>query len=722
MPSPGAGSGAAPLQRPAHAAAGVAHGRCAEVPACSTTSRGGSGRDGPSRPGKLYADQVQLALASCGPRINMLRRGSTNRLSELESEINTLRKRLAEYEAEAKTRSDNGGLDKCGWVWRHKAYAGLLEREWEPVFAILAGTRISLFTELSGSTHRNRPATTLDSAMDISNCSIEVEGMKKRRFYTFSLVGDDGDTVLRLSTESVGEGKQWVAHLRRMGCPLLLDGQKDTQSYSSPQQPPMDGDKSHELSEGSSDSARYLTQASRRVSKVKTHAIGDEKEKPTPLSPPKTPSKKPKRRTATPVHLQNAPSLLSSEAAYQQRHGGLINLATVIILATNFRLILENLLKYGILVRPYMGFWFSFSLWKEYPVLLVLPVEVANPLCSYLLEVAALRWPRFLPYLPWAHACSICFWFTIATCLLWEGGKGGGNILLNVNLHMLSVIGVLKLISYAHTNADLRRGGPNATGPAKAMIEQYPGNITLGNMAYFMLVPTLCYQPSYPRSKKIRKHWLLRRLAEFLICCAVLMFLVEQYVEPTISNTLDMAGSRGFSMKFLMSMGPRILKLSIPTLYCWLVLFYGFFHAWLNILAELLQFGDREFYKDWWNAPSIAQYWRTWNIPVHTWAVRHLYVPLVNRGVSKQGALMLVFLFSAILHEVIISVPLHMFRLYAFSGMLLQAPLIVITDFIHKRLRREDISNMFFWFFFCFLGQPLGLFLYWQDYLNASKS
>lgn len=41
----------------------------------------------------------------------------------------------------------------------------------------------------------------------------------------------------------------------------------------------------------------------------------------------------------------------------------------------------------------------------------------------------------------------------------------------------------------------------------------------------------------------------------------------------------------------------RVLKLAIPTLYIWLVMFYTLFHVWLNIVAEVLQFGDREFYK-----------------------------------------------------------------------------------------------------------------------------
>lgn len=37
-------------------------------------------------------------------------------------------------------------------------------------------------------------------------------------------------------------------------------------------------------------------------------------------------------------------------------------------------------------------------------------------------------------------------------------------------------------------------------------------------------------------------------------------------------------------------------------------MFYCFFHLWLNIIAEVLRFGDRTFYKDWWNAESLGVY------------------------------------------------------------------------------------------------------------------
>ena len=58
-------------------------------------------------------------------------------------------------------------------------------------------------------------------------------------------------------------------------------------------------------------------------------------------------------------------------------------------------------------------------------------------------------------------------------------------------------------------------------------------------------------------------------------------------------------------------------QLALPNMYAWLCMFYCLFHLWLNILAELLRFGDREFYKDWWNASTVGEYWRLWNMPVH---------------------------------------------------------------------------------------------------------
>ena len=48
----------------------------------------------------------------------------------------------------------------------------------------------------------------------------------------------------------------------------------------------------------------------------------------------------------------------------------------------------------------------------------------------------------------------------------------------------------------------------------------------------------------------------------------------------------------------------RLLKLAVPNQVLWLAMFYTVFHAGLNAAAEVLRFGDREFYGDWWNATT----------------------------------------------------------------------------------------------------------------------
>ena len=52
------------------------------------------------------------------------------------------------------------------------------------------------------------------------------------------------------------------------------------------------------------------------------------------------------------------------------------------------------------------------------------------------------------------------------------------------------------------------------------------------------------------------------------------------------------------------------MKLSVPMLGFWLLMFYALFHLWLNILAEVCCFGDRRFYLDWWNATRLEDYWK----------------------------------------------------------------------------------------------------------------
>ena len=63
----------------------------------------------------------------------------------------------------------------------------------------------------------------------------------------------------------------------------------------------------------------------------------------------------------------------------------------------------------------------------------------------------------------------------------------------------------------------------------------------------------------------------------------------------------------------------RLLKLALPNHIIWLCFFYIYFHSFLNTVGELLSFGDRDFYHDWWNSPNLEKFWQNWNLPVHKW-------------------------------------------------------------------------------------------------------
>ena len=99
----------------------------------------------------------------------------------------------------------------------------------------------------------------------------------------------------------------------------------------------------------------------------------------------------------------------------------------------------------------------------------------------------------------------------------------------------------------------------------------------------------------------------------------------------------------------------------------------------------------------------------------------HADYPMIRVGMSKGAATLVVFAFSAIMHEVVISVPFRYVAFHAFVGMLAQAPLIVFTKYIDRRFDNAFIGNAVFWCAFCVFGQPMGIILYYYDLWKVSR-
>ncbi|KAI4170724.1 MAG: hypothetical protein LQ343_004755 [Gyalolechia ehrenbergii] len=290
--------------------------------------------------------------------------------------------------------------------------------------------------------------------------------------------------------------------------------------------------------------------------------------------------------------------------------------------------------------------------------------------------------------------------------------------LLGTICQIHAIIVWLKNCSYAFTNRDLRHAylNPHCPSTLPELYSQcpYPRNVTISNLAYFWWAPTLVYQPIYPRSPSIRTLFIAKRLAETFGLSMFIWLASAQYAAPVLRNSLDKLQTMD-----LPSIIERLMKLSTISLVIWLAGFFAIFQSALNALAEIMRFGDREFYTDWWNSPSVGNYWRTWNKPVYYFMFRHIYSPLRGRGYSNVFASAMVFVFSGFLHELMVGVPTHNILGVAFLGMVVQLPMIAITAPL-ERMRGVNgrvVGNCIFWVSFCLVGQPLAALLYffaWQ--------
>lgn len=140
------------------------------------------------------------------------------------------------------------------------------------------------------------------------------------------------------------------------------------------------------------------------------------------------------------------------------------------------------------------------------------------------------------------------------------------------------------------------------------------------------MCPTLLYELDYPRTKTIRFAYILRTGAYMCVAFLLMYIIMMQFVYPILSDTSS-------------NIIYRILRCSLSAFIIWLLLFFSVFHCLLNILAEVTMFADRLLYEDWWNATTLAEFWKKWNGPIHYWCLRHVYVETQVYGkVSKPLA------------------------------------------------------------------------------------
>lgn len=86
----------------------------------------------------------------------------------------------------------------------------------------------------------------------------------------------------------------------------------------------------------------------------------------------------------------------------------------------------------------------------------------------------------------------------------------------------------------------------------------YPDNLNFKDLFYFLCAPTLCYELNFPRTSRIRKRFLLKRILEVVIGANVILCLFQQWMIPSVKNSLI-----PFSNMDVAKATERLLKLAV---------------------------------------------------------------------------------------------------------------------------------------------------------------
>jgi diacylglycerol O-acyltransferase-1 len=337
-----------------------------------------------------------------------------------------------------------------------------------------------------------------------------------------------------------------------------------------------------------------------------------------------------------PMHRAAAPSYLSVEAP-AQNYRGFFNLLVIILGISNFRLILAAIHKHGFVFSGVLQHardlsHISRDPWEEFPFVSGFLLQLVFITVTFAIEWLLSRKKLSESVGMILHQINAHSAIAVSTAIVWNfiNKPATGVMLLS---H--ATITWMKLISYYHANEDYRLSANKAGGDyhtaTLALVEDldevdehisYPRNVTLRNMIYFCAAPTLTYQiafPKYPRIRIFRVFGILFRMVGIL---ALFTFLAAQIVSPVLQGLVkDLEATNGVYTAGILA--DYWLRLSIANIYLWLLGFYFYFHLYLNLCAEVLRFGDRVYYKDWWNSSDVGSYWRLWNVPVHYWLIRH---------------------------------------------------------------------------------------------------
>lgn len=235
---------------------------------------------------------------------------------------------------------------------------------------------------------------------------------------------------------------------------------------------------------------------------------------------------------------------------------------------------------------------------------------------------------------------------------------------------------LMKIVSFISENQDIENGEPSKT-----------------SLLYFLFAPVLVYRHTYPRLPgSIRWSRVFSLPLHFLLSPLLLLTIHRMLDIGSLLETRPLESDEWLQLitwSFLMS-GLCVYGM-------------GFFylHCWCNAFAEILRFGDREFYQNWWTSQTMFDFYNTWNKIVRIWMAEYMNRPLIQATGSRGLAMIITFTVSALVHDYIVSVSIGYLTVHFTSSwilvLLLYPLLIKRRNGLPVRSEPRPTTNIVFW-------------------------
>jgi sterol O-acyltransferase len=228
----------------------------------------------------------------------------------------------------------------------------------------------------------------------------------------------------------------------------------------------------------------------------------------------------------------------------------------------------------------------------------------------------------------------------------------------------------------------------------------------------FCFTPTLIYRDQYP-VLAAKHRW--NKVFDFSMNIVLTLLFVFIIFRQLCIPHLNESWKQPLNVKFILSVW---LESMLPAILLLILMFFGFLHSWQNLWAELMLYGDRHFYDDWWSVSSFGAYYRKWNIVVHEWLHHYIYQDVVRftlGSVSREISFIFVFILSDIIHEMVLAASLGFF--YPILLLMFGGPGIIFINFTKDK---DQPWNIFVWAMLLIGTGLLIIFYSWEFYARLS--